>query len=58
MDGIISYSEIRQGEVKRMDRLIVHIVEEGNQKFAASGGALEFTVLVQSNEMEINIFYP
>ncbi len=58
MDGIISHSEIRQGEVKRMDRLIVHIVEEGSQKFAASGGALEFAVLVQSNEMEINIFYP
>lgn len=58
MDGIISHSEICQGEVKRMDRLIVHIVEEGSQKFAASGGALEFAVLVQSNEMEINIFYP
>lgn len=58
MDGIISHSEIRQGKVNRMDRLQRHIVYEYIQKFAASGLALEFTVLVQSNKVEINIFHP
>ena len=55
MDSCCIAAEIGHGECNGKDRLLIHAVQIGVNKFPAAGRTLELTVFVQRKEVIVNI---
>ncbi len=55
MDSCCIAAEIGHGESNGKDRLLIHPVQIGANKFPSTGLTLELTVFIQCKEMIVNI---